>query len=31
MGFGPEFLLPIAFQIREKILELQKIAYAERR
>lgn len=31
MGLGPEFLLPITFQIREKILELQKIAYSERR
>jgi hypothetical protein len=31
MGLGPEFLLPITFQIREKLLELQKIAYSERR
>ena len=31
MGLGPEFLLPITLQIREKILELQKVAYAERR
>ena len=31
MGLGAEFLLPITFQIREKLLELQKIAYSERR
>jgi SWI/SNF-related matrix-associated actin-dependent regulator of chromatin subfamily B protein 1 len=31
MGLGPEFQLPIVLQIREKILDLQKQAYSERR
>ena len=31
VGLGDEFILPIAHQIREKILELQKVANSERR
>ena len=30
-GLGPEFLLPITHQIREKVLDLQKVAHNERR
>ena len=31
LGLGSEFMLPIAHQIREKILELQKTAHSDRR
>ena len=31
LGLGDEFMLPIAHQIREKILDLQKTAYQDRR
>ena len=31
LGLGSEFMLPIAHQIREKILELQKTAHTDRR
>ena len=30
-GLGDEFILPIAHQIRERVLELQKVANSERR
>lgn len=31
LGLGDEFLLPVAHQIREKVLDLQKISYQDRR
>ena len=31
MLLGDEFVLPIAHQIREKVLDLQKVANSERR
>ena len=31
LGLGPEFMLPISHQIRERVLELQKIAHNDRR
>lgn len=31
LGLGPEFMLPISHQIRERILELQKLAHNDRR
>jgi SWI/SNF-related matrix-associated actin-dependent regulator of chromatin subfamily B member 1 len=31
LGLSSDFVVPIAHQIREKVLELQKVAHADRR
>jgi len=31
LGLSSEFLLPVAHQIREKVLEFQKLAHQDRR